>query len=151
MLENFDEIKKGVVQDILVPSMIEEIKNGLEDRGKWDKSSTVIYTLSIVMGTLAGIFAFAATSKISVNSSSELTFASGCCSFISTALIVASKYCDARSKESTKKVNTVLSSIGINTKIPEIPTEIIESNSKQRVWKQSPNFQSSMMEHKNVV
>ena len=106
-LTELTEIQEKIIKTYIIPSHEREIQNGLKDRVTWEKLGTLVYTLSIILGTGAGIIAFAAGLKAFEHNSTMLTFFAGTFSSVSSAFIIFSKYCEAQSKESTKKVNTL--------------------------------------------
>lgn len=134
------EVQQKIIKNYIIPSHEKEIAQGLKDRVTWETVATVIYSLSIILGTTAGVLAFASGSESFKDHSKVLTFISGTFSSISSAFIIFNKYCESQSRESTKKVNTLLSTLGIGLKIPNIPSEIIESNSRQqqRIFNNNP-------------
>jgi hypothetical protein len=114
-------------QNDIYQSFSIEIKDGLTSRSHWDKYETRFYTISVIMGIIAGIVAFAAGSTIFASNIGNLTFLAGCCSSAGTGCIIFSRYCDSQCKSSTKKVNTLLQSLGIVMQLPDLPSEIIDS------------------------
>lgn len=128
---NIANLQQQVLQNEIIPSYNKEIKDGLTMRLYWDKLSTRFFTASISLGTIAGIIAFAAGSTIFADNSGDLTFLSGCCSSFGTACIIFSRHCESQCKESTKKVNTILTALGITIQIPDIPSDVIDSQQIQ--------------------
>lgn len=132
LVPELDEIRKKVLTELVIPSYEKEVKDGLHKRVLWDKLSTFFYTMSIILGSAAGVIAFASGSEVFKNQSTTLTFISGTFSSLGTAFIIFSKYCEAQSKESTKKANTLLKSMGISLQIPDIPSDVIESSVQKK-------------------
>lgn len=120
-------LQSQIMQNEILPSYNKEIKDGLAMRIYWDKMSTRFFTASISFGTIAGIIAFAAGATIFVKNAGNLTFLSGCCSSFGTACIIFSRHCESQCKESTKKVNTILTALGVSIQIPDIPSDVIDS------------------------
>ncbi len=120
-------LQSQIMQNEILPSYNKEIKDGLAMRIYWDKMSTRFFTASISFGTVAGIIAFAAGATIFAQNSGNLTFLSGCCSSFGTACIIFSRHCESQCKESTKKVNTILTALGVSIQIPDIPSDVIDS------------------------
>jgi hypothetical protein len=114
-------------QNDIFQSFSKEIKDGLASRSHWDKYETRFYTISVIMGIIAGIVAFAAGSVIFASNIGNLTFLAGCCSSAGTGCIIFSRYCDSQCKSSTKKINTLLKSLGITMQLPDLPSEGVES------------------------
>lgn len=133
LLSDLSEVQSSIVKDLIIPSYQNEITQGLKDRILWDKLSTFFYTVSIILNSFSGICAFAAGFASFQEKSQILTFVSGTLCSLGIALSIFSKHCEGQSKESTKKVNTLLKSLGINLQIPDIPSDIIESNSRQKM------------------
>lgn len=131
-LHELTEVQEKIIKNYIIPSHEREIEQGLKDRVTWEVVATIIYALSIILGTTAGVFAFAAGSESFKEHSQILTFIAGTLSSISSAFIIFNKYCETQSRESTKKVNTLLSTLGISLKIPNIPSEIIDSRQQQQ-------------------
>lgn len=130
-LQSITMLQNQIMQNEIIPSYNKEIKDGLSMRIYWDKMSTRFFTASISLGTIAGIIAFAAGATIFKNNAGDLTFLSGCCSSIGTACIIFSRHCESQCNESTKKVNTILSALGVQIHIPDIPSDMIDSQPPQ--------------------
>jgi hypothetical protein len=124
---NIANLQQQIMQNEIIPSYNKEIKDGLAMRIYWDKLSTRFFTASISLGTIAGIIAFAAGATIFAKNSGDLTFLSGCCSSFGTACIIFSRHCESQCKESTKKVNTILTALGVSIQVPDIPSDVIDS------------------------
>lgn len=124
---SIENLHQQIMFDDIIPSYNKEIKDGLEMRIYWDKMSTRFFTASILLGTIAGIIAFAAGASIFAENAGNLTFLSGCCSSFGTACIIFSRHCESQCKESTKKVNTILTALGVSIQIPDIPSDMIDS------------------------
>lgn len=125
--QNIAILQNQIMQNEIIPSYNKEIKDGLAMRIYWDKMSTRFFTASISLGTIAGIIAFAAGATIFADNAGDLTFLSGCCSSFGTACIIFSRHCESQCKESTKKVNTILTALGVQIQIPDIPSDVIDS------------------------
>lgn len=125
--QNITILQNQIMQNEIIPSYNKEIKDGLAMRIYWDKMSTRFFTASISLGTIAGIIAFAAGATIFAKNAGDLTFLSGCCSSFGTACIIFSRHCESQCKESTKKVNTILTALGVQIQIPDIPSDVIDS------------------------
>lgn len=125
--QNIAILQNQIMQNEIIPSYNKEIKDGLTMRLYWDKMSTRFFTASISLGTIAGIIAFAAGATIFAKDAGNLTFLSGCCSSFGTACIIFSRHCESQCKESTKKVNTILTALGVQIQIPDIPSDTIDS------------------------
>jgi hypothetical protein len=126
-MQNITDLQNQIMHNEILPSYNKEITDGLAARIYWDNMSTRFFTASISFGTIAGIIAFAAGSTIFASNAGDLTFLSGCCSSVGTACIIFSRHCDSQCKESTKKVNTILNALGIQIQIPDIPSDVIDS------------------------
>lgn len=127
-MQNISMLHNQIMQNDILPAYNKEIKDGLTMRIYWDKMSTRFFTASISLGTISGIIAFAAGATIFADNSGDLTFLSGCCSSFGTACIIFSRHCEAQCKESTKKVNTILTAIGVAIQIPDIPSDVLDSH-----------------------
>ena len=126
-LQSITLLQNQIMQNEILPAYNKEIKDGLSARIHWDKLSTRFFTASISLGTIAGIIAFAAGATIFADNAGDLTFLSGCCSSFGTACIIFSRHCESQCKESTKKVNTILTALGVQIQIPDIPSDVIDS------------------------
>ena len=126
-ITDIENLQQQIMSTKIIPSYNKEIENALEMRIYWDKLSTRFFSASIVFGTIAGIIAFAAGATIFANNAGDLTFLSGCCSSVGTACIIFSRHCESECKESTKKVNTILNAIGLKIQLPDVPSNVIDS------------------------
>lgn len=124
--QNILNLQDQIMQNEILPAYNKEIKDGLTMRIYWDNMSTRFFTASISFGTIGGIIAFAAGATIFSKNAGDLTFLSGCCSSFGTACIIFSRYCESQCKESTKKVNIILTALGVQIQIPDMPSDVID-------------------------
>lgn len=100
------ELHDIIQNDIINPSILEEIKTQIASRNKWRKVSNVTETLGQLLIVASTILAFA-SGVYKCNDS--LAFAAGCVGVASVSILKFSSYAANESIERSKLLNDLLS------------------------------------------
>ena len=132
-----DNLKKYVIKNLLQPDFVENIKDSLEWRYKWEK-------ISSFFNVIASIFALS-TSVLNILSMNYSGNTFPILASISSVLVTFTlKFAsDARSKgdAKTSEINSLLRSIGVD-KIPELSPESLTPQENNNTVKQSTSIQN---------
>ena len=114
-----DDWRKEIVNSIIKPNYVKEIKDFISNRIKWKKRGRSFETGSKIFIGIGSILSFSA----GVYDSKELSFISGTISVVSMVLLQYATFSYRESGKSTQELNVLLDSIGIK-KLPEINTTV---------------------------
>ena len=115
-------VRKRIITDIVYPQYVNDVKSQYIWRSVWGTVASIFFTLATLATLTTTILAFmSAYWKDPV-----YAFSSGCVGTIATAIGSFAHFCDSRNSGSTKKINALLRSIGINDTIPDISDSTID-------------------------
>jgi hypothetical protein len=117
-----DEVKLQIVNDIVEPSYIEEIRNSITARKCWKKTGQIFETLSKVLVAVSGILSFSS----GYFGDPILGLVSGSITTISLAMLQFSSFSYNQNKKQSAELNLLLQKINVDT----IPIIERSSNSK---------------------
>ena len=101
------------LQGIISPQYERDVKELLGGRHVWKRTRDIIEVVSKVLGGLASIVAFGASSIKNPAASDWLSFTSGCIGTVSLTLMLFSNYSGRVSRLRTRELNSVLKYIGV--------------------------------------
>jgi len=107
-----------IFDEQVFPELKFEITYNLKMRKIWDILGNVCFTLSILLTIVGSLLAFGGNAF--PNLIETMSFLSGCGGSLATAFTVFSHYCNTRSSQATKKVNSILTKLGSNMTMPEM-------------------------------
>lgn len=117
-----DEVKLQIVNDIVEPSYIEEIRHSITARKCWKKTGQIFETLSKVLVAVSGILSFSS----GYFGDPILGLVSGSITTISLAMLQFSSFSYNQNKKQSAELNLLLQKINVDT----IPIIERSSNSK---------------------
>jgi hypothetical protein len=117
-----DEVKLQIVNDIVEPSYIEEIRHSITARKCWKKTGQIFETLSKVLVAVSGILSFSS----GYFGDPILGLVSGSITTISLAMLQFSSFSYNQNKKQSTELNLLLQKINVDT----IPIIERSSNSK---------------------
>lgn len=125
------DFKAHIVNNIIKPNYLEEIKDFTNNRNVWRKRAMRLETCSKLFIGVGGIISFSS----GFYGYPTLSFISGAISTISLVLLQYANFSYKESKKATTDLNILLDNIGIK-KIPELNTntqdnDVMMNNSKQ--------------------
>jgi len=119
-----DEVKLQIVNDIVEPSYVEEIRHSITARKCWKKTGQIFETVSKVLVAVSGILSFSS----GYFGDPILGLVSGSITTISLAMLQFSSFSYNQNKKQSAELNMLLQKINVDT----IP--IIERNSDSKLF-----------------
>lgn len=104
------------------PEYERDVKDLLSGRYVWKKARDNIEVASRIMGGLASVVAFAASSIKNPIASDWMAFGSGCIGTLSLTLMLFSSYSGRVSRQRTRELNNILKLVGV-TPVAQIASE----------------------------
>ena len=112
------------------PEYERDVKELLAGRHSWKKARDNIEVASRIMGGLASVVAFAASSLKSPVASDWMAFGSGCIGTLSLTLMLFSSYSGRVSRQRTRELNNILRLIGV-TPVAQIASSTDADDAQQ--------------------
>lgn len=119
-----DEVKLQIVNDIVEPSYIEEIRHSITARKCWKKTGQIFETLSKVLVAVSGILSFSS----GYFGDPILGLVSGSITTISLAMLQFSSFSYNQNKKQSAELNLLLQKINVDT------MPIIERSSNSKLF-----------------
>lgn len=135
-----DEVKLKIVNDIVEPSYIEEIRNSISARKCWKRTGQIFETLSKMFVAVSGILSFSS----GYFEDPILGLVAGSISTISLAMLQFSSFSYIQNKKQSVELNLLLQKINVDT----IP--IIERNLESKL-SISPDISPASKDNKPCI
>jgi hypothetical protein len=127
---NYDIIDSAQLREYIIvkkiyPAYVKEIEEGLYWRKKWNMVGSLFFTLTFVVVSVSTIISFSVPQFPNI---SYISYLAGCFGTLALMCDRFAHYCKSQSSESTKKVNILLKSIGINDSLPDVASTMANNN-----------------------
>ena len=140
-----DDWRKEIVNSIIKPNYVKEIKDFMSNRIKWKKRGRSFETGSKIFIGIGSIVSFSA----GVYGSKELSFIAGTISVVSMVLLQYATFAYRESGKSTQDLNVLLDNIGIK-KLPET-NNAVQDNGNTPPHPNIPSFQQPQQKLNNYI
>lgn len=117
---DYADLRVTVINDILKPSIKEDIEDAIASRHRWLTYSTMSYSFAELFSLATVIVIFAA----GFYGDRTLTFVSGCCGVVASSLQRFGAFSNAKNEERTKQANELLASIGVNKSLAMLDDDV---------------------------
>lgn len=101
------------LKKVIGPQYERDVKDLLAARHLWKKTRDHIEVASKVLGGLASVVAFGASSIKNPDASDWMAFGSGCIGTLSLTLMLFSSYSGKVSRQRTRELNNILKAVGV--------------------------------------
>lgn len=115
------KVRKQIITDMVYPNYMNDLKSQYRWRNVWGTFASVFFTLSTIVMLASTFLSFVS----SYYKEPIYAFIAGCVGIGAVVTDRFAHFCDSRNSSSTKKINTLLRSIGINDTIPDISDSTI--------------------------
>lgn len=110
------KIRKQIIVDIIYPNYIDDLTTQYKWRTVWGIFASIFFTLATIVMLASTFLSFVS----SYYKEPIYAFVAGCVGISAVVTDRFAHFCDSRNSNSTKKINALLKSIGINDAIPDI-------------------------------
>lgn len=111
------KLRQDVIEDKIYPAYLKDLDDGLTWRRYWSIIASIFFTSTFVIMSASTILTFIAPQYPNEKYISYISGILGICSLMSDRF---AHYCSGQSSNSTRKVNILLHSIGIDDTMPDL-------------------------------